>query len=134
MNFEKTLKWYQTNLRPRCDDLVQLIIKKAPEKDKEHALQRFYSCLQKLDNMLNDLKAPYFSGSEEVSVLDMMYHCEITTIVCMYTNNNRLRNLEYRYLSPWMDKMAEFESVNDNLQRLKEIVIEKNYKHELMPS
>lgn len=78
--------------------------------------------------MLKDIKDEtdsdqvYFSGSGEISAIDIMLHSEICTIIDMYSSTQRISDKKYIELSAWMDMMNSDSYIETNLSHMKDVI------------
>jgi hypothetical protein len=125
-NLPKLLTWYLNVLKPRCDILINMMIEKKTHEgkiitddEKSREVNRFLGLLQKLDENLKKFNSDFFSGNDRISAIDVVLHSVIVTIVYMYSTKGRLSSTEYRYLSPWMERMSKIEVIERNCLEMK---------------
>ena len=64
-NYERIMKYHKTLLKPNCDLLISYCLSnKVDEDTKKKEVQRLEQKLKNMENMLNENKSEYFSGSD----------------------------------------------------------------------
>ena len=99
-----------------------MLKKDVTDSEKQKEITRLDKLLKNMDDMLKDSNSEYFSGVDEMSVIDIVLHSEISTIIYMYSLKERLSDTEFRFLAPWMNRMAECECISENLLKMKEVI------------
>ena len=64
----------------------------------------------------------YFSGTGEISAIDIILHSQICTIVDMYSENQKISERKYEELSAWMELMNNEPHIEDNLRQMKDVI------------
>lgn len=140
-NLEKLLVWHTNVLKPRSDILINMMIEKRTtdgkvitDDDKKKEVNRFLVLLQKLDENLKKYDSEFFSGNNKVSAIDIVLYSTIITIVYMYSTKGRLSSTEYRYLTPWMERMSKIDVIEQYSLEMKQIVSDRQLYGDLINS
>ena len=67
-----------------------MLSKKTTDSEKQKEINRLDKLLKNMDDMLKESNSEYFSGNNELSVIDVVLHSEISTIIYMYSLKERL--------------------------------------------
>ena len=96
----------------------------ATDDQKKQEIERFEEMLQRLrEQFKND--ETYLSGTDSMCALDILFHSDVSAIVCMYSIRERLDEKKYPELSKWMTEMAKNEFISDNISKMKEVISAK---------
>jgi len=129
---EKHLSWFQSRMRPCAGRLTRMIVHpqafgdKAPSQAeiKREQDELFKKLLPSLDQQLINKK--YFCG-DEVTIADLQYYNEISTIVTLIKKN--LDESEYPNLAAWFnDRMSQIPDIMILNKKLKEIINKYNFQ------
>lgn len=107
-DIEKHLAWFQSRMKPTSARLVKMIVQpqafgeKAPTPQELQREQEefFRKLLPSLDKQLEGKS--YFCG-EDVTIADIQYYCEISTIVNL-TKKDSLSPTDYPNLASWYNE------------------------------
>lgn len=129
--FERLVNWHKNTLKPRCDSLINLqFLSTSNDEDKQKDIVKFEKLLKNADDMLKEIKEEndnddidiYFSGTGEISAIDIILHSQICTIVDMYSENQKISERKYEELSAWMELMNNEPHIEDNLRQMKDVI------------
>ena len=82
----KLFKWHANILKPRCDVLIGLMKQKdLPDITKQKEIDKLDKLIKKMDEMLQNNNAEFFSNNDQPSVVDILLHSELSTIVYCYS-------------------------------------------------
>jgi glutathione S-transferase len=128
---EKHLAWFLSRMRPCAGRLTRMIVQPQAFGDKapsQAELQReqdefFKKLLPSLDQQLKNKK--YFCG-DEVTVADLQYYNEISTVVNLTKKD--LDETEYPNLSIWFnERMSQIPDIMILDKKLRDIISKYNF-------
>ena len=137
--YEKLVKFHQTTLRPCVDKLIKLALdEKSSEDAKKKELEKFKKLLKNLNLNLKDKNAKlkeqggendqcFFSGSSEnMSLVDIIIHSDVITIVGMYSAKRELSDTEFKELSSWLTIMEEnSNAIKLSIDEMNKVIVDK---------
>ena len=131
VEIEKHLAWFQSRMKPTSTRLIKMIVQPQAFGDKAPSQQElareqeefFKKLLPSLDKQLENKR--YFCG-EDVSIADIQYFCEISTIANLTKKD--LNQSDYPNLAVWYnERLSQIPEIDSVDRKLKEIINKYNF-------
>ena len=131
VDIEKHLAWFQSRMKPTSTRLIKMIVQPQAFGDKAPSAQElqreqeefFKKLLPSLDKQLEGKR--FFCG-DDVSIADIQYYCEISTIV--FLTKRELSQQDYPQLAGWYnDRLSQIPEINQLDKKLTEIIAKYNF-------
>lgn len=128
---EKHLAWFQSRMKPTSTRLVKMIVhpkafgEKAPsDQELNRETEEFFRKL--LPSLDKQLEKKEFFCSDEITIADIQYYCEISTILKI--TKRELSDGDFPNLALWYnDRLSQIPEIQQLDAKLNEVLVNYNF-------